>query len=92
MFSTFCCQFPFLADLFKEEDKNSVHTTKGVKVKAARPGVKPTNKQLRTTVGDKVAIQTCPRCCVYPYELTSVCLERIYSRTLSVLQGYALMC
>ncbi|MCI4382023.1 hypothetical protein PGIGA_G00258860 [Pangasianodon gigas] len=46
-------KFPLLADFFKEEDQNSVHTVKGVKVKAARPGVKPANKQLRTTVGDK---------------------------------------
>ncbi|XP_027019679.2 unconventional myosin-Vc [Tachysurus fulvidraco] len=46
-------KFLLLAGFFTEEDHNSVHTVKGVKVKAARPGVKPTNKQLRTTVGDK---------------------------------------
>ncbi|KAG7324176.1 hypothetical protein KOW79_012192 [Hemibagrus wyckioides] len=46
-------KFPLLAGFFNEENQNSVHTVKGVKVKAARPGVKPTNKQLRTTVGDK---------------------------------------
>ncbi|XP_035379484.1 unconventional myosin-Vc [Electrophorus electricus] len=42
---------PLLADFFNEERHNSV--TKAVKVKAARPGVKPVNKQLRSTVGDK---------------------------------------
>lgn len=54
-FETFCCQFPLLSDFFNEEDQTSVHRTKDVKVKAARPGVKPANKQLRTTVGDKVS-------------------------------------
>ncbi|XP_062849386.1 unconventional myosin-Vc [Trichomycterus rosablanca] len=44
-------KFPLLADFFHEEKQNYV--TKGVKVKAARPGVKSTNKQLKTTVGDK---------------------------------------
>lgn len=33
-------------------------TTKGVKVRPARPAVKPANKQLRTSVGDKVNIFT----------------------------------
>ncbi|XP_060770464.1 unconventional myosin-Vc isoform X2 [Neoarius graeffei] len=46
-------KFPLLADFFNEEDQNSVHLMKGVKIKAARPGIKPANKQLRTTVGDK---------------------------------------
>ncbi|XP_031420587.1 unconventional myosin-Vc [Clupea harengus] len=40
-----------LADFFKEEAKTSA--VKGIRVKAATPGVKPANKQLRTTVGDK---------------------------------------
>uniref|UniRef100_A0AAR2KBV5 Myosin VC n=1 Tax=Pygocentrus nattereri TaxID=42514 RepID=A0AAR2KBV5_PYGNA len=44
-------KFPLLADFYNEEENNSV--IKGVKVKAARSGVKPANKQLRTTVGDK---------------------------------------
>ncbi|XP_072528419.1 unconventional myosin-Vc [Salminus brasiliensis] len=43
-------KFPLLADFFYEEENHSV--TK-VKVKAARPRVKPANKQLRSTVGDK---------------------------------------
>uniref|UniRef100_A0A8B9H7Y9 Myosin VC n=1 Tax=Astyanax mexicanus TaxID=7994 RepID=A0A8B9H7Y9_ASTMX len=43
-------KFPLLTDFFTEEENNAV--TK-VKVKAARPGVKPANKQLRSTVGDK---------------------------------------
>ncbi|XP_068578524.1 unconventional myosin-Vc isoform X2 [Cebidichthys violaceus] len=45
-------KFPFLANFFREEKQSSV-TNKGVKVRPARPGVKPTNKQLRTSVGDK---------------------------------------
>ncbi|KAI4903113.1 hypothetical protein NFI96_015690, partial [Prochilodus magdalenae] len=44
-------KFPLLADFYNEEDNNSVK--KVVKVKAARPGVKPANKQLRSTVGNK---------------------------------------
>ncbi|XP_076847044.1 unconventional myosin-Vc isoform X2 [Brachyhypopomus gauderio] len=44
-------KFPLLAEFFKEEVNNS--TPKAIKVKAARPGVKPANKQLRSTVGDK---------------------------------------
>lgn len=65
MFETFCCQFSLLADFFKEEDPISVCTVKGVKVKAARPGVKSANKQLRTTVGDKVHKEMCQHCCLY---------------------------
>ncbi|XP_037624073.1 unconventional myosin-Vc [Sebastes umbrosus] len=45
-------KFPFLANFFQEE-KQSSGNSKGVKVRPARPGVKPTNKQLRTSVGDK---------------------------------------
>ncbi|XP_055365831.1 unconventional myosin-Vc isoform X2 [Betta splendens] len=45
-------KFRFLANVFQEDDDGSVNS-KGVKVRAARPGVKPANKQLRTSVGDK---------------------------------------
>ncbi|XP_058500890.1 unconventional myosin-Vc [Solea solea] len=45
-------KFPFLANFFQEEEPSAV-SSKGVKVRPARPGVKPTNKQLRTSVGDK---------------------------------------
>ncbi|KAK7892140.1 hypothetical protein WMY93_024103 [Mugilogobius chulae] len=45
-------KFPFLATFFKETDQATVNNA-GVKVRPARPGVKPTNKQLRTSVGDK---------------------------------------
>uniref|UniRef100_A0A4W6D3B5 Myosin VC n=1 Tax=Lates calcarifer TaxID=8187 RepID=A0A4W6D3B5_LATCA len=45
-------KFPFLASFFQEEEQSTV-TSKGVKVRPARPGVKPANKQLRTSVGDK---------------------------------------
>ncbi|KAF7656344.1 hypothetical protein LDENG_00042780 [Lucifuga dentata] len=45
-------KFPFLANFFQEEEQSSF-TSKGVKVRPARPRVKPTNKQLRTSVGDK---------------------------------------
>ncbi|XP_053175662.1 unconventional myosin-Vc [Scomber japonicus] len=45
-------KFPFLANFFQEEEQNPL-SFKGVKVRAARPGVKPTNKQLRSSVGDK---------------------------------------
>ncbi|XP_049930269.1 unconventional myosin-Vc [Epinephelus moara] len=45
-------KFPFLANFFREEEQNTV-SSKGVKVRPARPGVKPANKQLRTSVGDK---------------------------------------
>ncbi|KAK7117256.1 hypothetical protein R3I94_022725 [Phoxinus phoxinus] len=44
-------QFALLADFFKEEEPNSGH--KMIKVKPAQPRVKASNKQLRTTVGDK---------------------------------------
>ncbi|XP_061679063.1 unconventional myosin-Vc isoform X2 [Syngnathoides biaculeatus] len=45
-------QFAFLAKFFQEEGKEGLNI-KGIKVKAARPGVKSANKQLRTSVGDK---------------------------------------
>ncbi|XP_061891963.1 unconventional myosin-Vc isoform X2 [Entelurus aequoreus] len=45
-------QFPFLAKFFQEEEQKAPNI-RGIKVKAARPGVKPANKQLRTSVGDK---------------------------------------
>lgn len=45
-------KFPFLANFFREEEQSTV-SSKGVKVRPARPGVKPANKQLRTSVGDK---------------------------------------
>ncbi|XP_072291958.1 unconventional myosin-Vc [Eucyclogobius newberryi] len=45
-------KFPFLATFFQETDQATVNN-KGVKVRPARPGVKPMNKQLRTSVGDK---------------------------------------
>ncbi|XP_046890454.1 unconventional myosin-Vc [Hypomesus transpacificus] len=44
--------FPLLASFFREDEK-SVAGMKGIKVRPARPGVKPANKQFRTTVGDK---------------------------------------
>ncbi|KAM9376468.1 unconventional myosin-Vc [Pholidichthys leucotaenia] len=45
-------KFTFLANFFQEEVPNTANG-KSVKVKPARPSVKPTNKQLRTSVGDK---------------------------------------
>ncbi|XP_070763709.1 unconventional myosin-Vc [Enoplosus armatus] len=45
-------KFPFLANFFQEEERSTV-TSRGVKVRPARPAVKPANKQLRTSVGDK---------------------------------------
>ncbi|KAM3608516.1 uncharacterized protein V6R79_000398 [Siganus canaliculatus] len=45
-------QFSFLANFFREEEQN-VASSRGVKVRPARPGVKPHNKQLRTSVGEK---------------------------------------
>ncbi|XP_061577627.1 unconventional myosin-Vc [Cololabis saira] len=45
-------QFPFLAGLFQEEEQ-SAGAKSGVQVKPARPAVKPANKQLRSSVGDK---------------------------------------
>uniref|UniRef100_A0AAX7SGB4 Myosin VC n=1 Tax=Astatotilapia calliptera TaxID=8154 RepID=A0AAX7SGB4_ASTCA len=47
-----CYQLPFLANFFQEEEKNAA-IGKSVKVKPARPSVKPANKNLRTSVGDK---------------------------------------
>lgn len=68
-----CYQFPLLANFFQEEERNSVNS-RGVKVRPARPGVKPTNKQLRTSVGDKVKMLTHRHrikltcfLCVYPF-------------------------
>ncbi|XP_056273208.1 unconventional myosin-Vc isoform X2 [Pseudoliparis swirei] len=51
-------KFPFLANFFREKKQSSV-TSKGVKVRPARPGVKPANKQLRTSVGDKFCSSLC---------------------------------
>ncbi|TKS73568.1 Unconventional myosin-Vc [Collichthys lucidus] len=48
----FADKFPFLANFFQEEERNTANS-KGIKVRPARPGVKPANKQLRTSVGDK---------------------------------------
>uniref|UniRef100_A0A3P8VPC6 G protein subunit beta 5 n=1 Tax=Cynoglossus semilaevis TaxID=244447 RepID=A0A3P8VPC6_CYNSE len=45
-------EFPFVAKFFREEEQSAV-SSKSIKVRPARPGVKPTNKQLRTSVGDK---------------------------------------
>ncbi|XP_041794288.1 unconventional myosin-Vc isoform X1 [Chelmon rostratus] len=45
-------KFPFLANFFQEEEQSTANS-KGIKVRPARPGVKPANKQLRTSVGDK---------------------------------------
>ncbi|CAL8261413.1 unnamed protein product [Merluccius merluccius] len=45
-------KFAFLANCFHEEVQN-IRPTKSFKVKPARPGVKPANKEFRTTVGDK---------------------------------------
>uniref|UniRef100_A0AAY4ER27 Myosin VC n=1 Tax=Denticeps clupeoides TaxID=299321 RepID=A0AAY4ER27_9TELE len=44
-------KFHLLAEFFQEEEQ--IPATKGIKVRPARPGVKPASKQLRTTVGDK---------------------------------------
>ena len=60
-----CYQFPFLAHFFQEEERNAANS-KGVKVRPARPAVKQANKQLRTSVGDKVEMFTHWR-----FELTS---------------------
>ncbi|KAM4553324.1 unconventional myosin-Vc [Fundulus diaphanus] len=46
------CKFSFLANFFQDVEQSTANS-KGVKVKAARPSVKPANKQLRTSVGDK---------------------------------------
>ncbi|XP_068168579.1 unconventional myosin-Vc [Antennarius striatus] len=45
-------KFPLLANFFQEEEQHSGNS-RGVKVRPARPSVKPANKQLRTSVGDK---------------------------------------
>ncbi|XP_033823805.1 unconventional myosin-Vc [Periophthalmus magnuspinnatus] len=45
-------KFPFLATFFQDTDQ-AIANNKGVEVRPARPAVKPTNKQLRTSVGDK---------------------------------------
>ncbi|XP_039882835.1 unconventional myosin-Vc [Simochromis diagramma] len=45
-------KLPFLANFFQEEEQNAA-IGKSVKVKPARPSVKPANKNLRTSVGDK---------------------------------------
>ncbi|KAM9570396.1 unconventional myosin-Vc-like isoform 4-T4 [Salvelinus alpinus] len=45
-------KFPLLANFFLEEESGGVGS-RGIKVRPARPGVKPTNKNLRTTVGEK---------------------------------------
>ncbi|KAG7281019.1 hypothetical protein CRUP_016651 [Coryphaenoides rupestris] len=45
-------KFALLADFFQEEAQNN-GAAKGFKVRPARPGLKPANKELRTTVGDK---------------------------------------
>uniref|UniRef100_A0A673W8I0 Myosin VC n=1 Tax=Salmo trutta TaxID=8032 RepID=A0A673W8I0_SALTR len=45
-------KFPLLANFFLEEEPGGVGS-KGIKVRPARPGVKPANKNLRTTVGEK---------------------------------------
>ncbi|XP_030586985.1 unconventional myosin-Vc [Archocentrus centrarchus] len=45
-------KLPFLANFFQEEEQNAA-ISKAVKVKPARPLVKPANKHLRTSVGDK---------------------------------------
>ncbi|CAL9696918.1 unnamed protein product [Knipowitschia caucasica] len=45
-------KFSFLANFFQENDPAAAYS-KVVRVRPARPGVKPTNKQLRTSVGDK---------------------------------------
>ncbi|XP_011605937.2 unconventional myosin-Vc [Takifugu rubripes] len=46
-------EFPFLADFFQEEEQRNTVNGRGVKVRPARPGVKPSNRQLKTSVGDK---------------------------------------
>lgn len=51
--------------------------SKGVRVRPARPGVKPANKQLRTSVGDKVKLFT--------LQLRSVFGSYSFSRTLCLI-------
>uniref|UniRef100_A0A4W6D4H0 Myosin VC n=1 Tax=Lates calcarifer TaxID=8187 RepID=A0A4W6D4H0_LATCA len=48
-------KFPFLASFFQEEEQSTV-TSKGVKVRPARPGVKPANKQLRTSFRSSLSL------------------------------------
>ncbi|MGH0143615.1 UNVERIFIED_CONTAM: hypothetical protein FKN15_003689 [Acipenser sinensis] len=45
-------QFDLLANFFQEEELTSPFS-KSINFKAATPGIKPSNKQLRTTVGNK---------------------------------------
>lgn len=51
-----CYQFPFLANFFQEEELHKALNGRGVKVRPARAGVKPANRQLKASVGDKVAV------------------------------------
>lgn len=53
-------QSPLLASFFQEEEDRNSANVRGVKVRPARPGMKPANKQLRASVGDKVC--TSARC------------------------------
>ncbi|CAN9499417.1 unnamed protein product [Ophioblennius macclurei] len=45
-------KFSFLANFFQEDEQNTANN-KSVTVRPARPSLKPTNKQLRTSVGNK---------------------------------------
>ncbi|XP_013869026.1 unconventional myosin-Vc [Austrofundulus limnaeus] len=45
-------KFFFLGEFFQEKEPSTANS-KGVKVKPARPPIKPANKQLRTSVGNK---------------------------------------
>uniref|UniRef100_A0A8C7MIJ8 Myosin VC n=1 Tax=Oncorhynchus kisutch TaxID=8019 RepID=A0A8C7MIJ8_ONCKI len=51
-------KFPLLANFFLEVEPDGLGT-KGIKVRPARPRVKPANKNHRTTVGEKVGDQPC---------------------------------
>lgn len=53
-------QSPLLASFFQEEEDQNSANVRGFKVRPARPGMKPANKQLRASVGDKVC--TSARC------------------------------
>ncbi|XP_075883469.1 unconventional myosin-Vc [Nelusetta ayraudi] len=44
---------PLLASFFQEEEDQNSANVRGFKVRPARPGMKPANKQLRASVGDK---------------------------------------
>ncbi|KAI1889664.1 hypothetical protein AGOR_G00165270 [Albula goreensis] len=46
------CKFSLLANFYQEEELTTTFN-KGIKVRPARPGPKPANKQLKTTVGNK---------------------------------------